>query len=564
MAKPHSANTTNQASSEDNQNFDIDVLKLKADWINQIDSIRSYGSIITENSKIVSALSKGGVIDITSITKLIKMEQTVQESRCHAFFRWIGFPVVSDGFNIYNPGFDITSKAGNANKTITVQKKINIATHPIDKFEALSVKRENFAKSNLETFSIPSSIDAGTLALSSGGTSNLRKFSVPVSVDNVFDMNSDSQSFTVDLNGLVGEAEISLLSYQDANGSFPKKLSDKRLHIIKPFIVDARIDFSVSPQNKLISVPFITDSLSSKVDPVNFVRRPLLEKIIRDRFAVSTTTDIQLGTATTDILKIIGNFTDIKDDSLIGLATNPNSALQPSEQLELSQTINTIKSMMIKLVDAQDTIKKAQGQYYWLPTPDISGPENGSTVRGIFFPTVIDLSLVTEKDSDIFLSTSSVQTDSINSQGADATGDPDAGSFGLASHTVTFGPDTTDALGDNSTENLKSLSQQRAKSLTEANIALQTIEIIMGDFSGLGLCDIVAIIGALNSIPKENLLAFLDVDALARALDAVPQISGTTVPSYTDAMTQFTSRVKDFYNLMDKIYGDILSNGISS
>jgi len=560
MAKPNSADTPNQIIFQDEQNYDVDVNQLYTDWIVPIDNLRSYSSINAQNDKVLSALSKNGSADITGTAKLIKMEQTIQESRCHAFFRWIGFPIVDKNHQIYNPGFDIVK-----NTTIKKEDKLTRAINPIDKFNDLSLKRENFARSNLNIFASLKSVDAGVLALSSGGSSSLRKFVAPLDPeksDDPFDMNVDNQSFQVDLGSIVGEQSVSLTSYQDANGNFPTKLTNKRQHIIKPFIVDARIDFSVSPQSRLVAVPFVSDSYYTKVDPVNSVRRPLLEKIIRDRFAVGDPT-ATAGTATNEILQYISESLDITDNELVQKVNNKDLYKQ-SEQAQFIQAINTIRSLMKKLVIAQNTITEIQGQYYWLPVPSLSGPEGGCTVQGIFLPTVISSTLVTEKDRAILLSLSDTTVNSVTAEGALATGAPSAADFGLPTPTVTFGPDTTNAFGDNANQNLETLSHKRVKALTSAGEALQIIEIIMGDFSGLGLCDIVAIISALNIMSKENLVGFLDDDAKTRMLNSLGLAESDVNPgSYDTAMTELFSTVRNFYNLMDQIYKDFSEKGIS-
>lgn len=560
MSKPNSADTPNQEIFQDDQNYDIDVNQLYTDWIVPIDNLRSYSSINAQNDKVLSALAKRGVIDITGTAKLIKMEQTVQESRCHAFFRWIGFPIADKNHQIFNPGFDVTQ-----NRTITDKKKLDRATNPIDKFNELSLKRENFARGNLDIFNNPKTADAGALALSNGATGALRKFVVPLNPeksDDPFDMVVDNQSFQVDLNGIVGEETISLKNYQDANGRFPGKLSDKRIHVIKPFVVDARIDFSVSPQSRLVAVPFVADSYQTKVDPVNNVKRPLLEKIIRDRLAVNDPT-ITAGTATNDILQYISESLDIKDNALIKKVNNKDLYNQ-SEQSQFIQSINTIRSLMKKLVSAQNTITEAQGQYYWLPAPSTSGPEQGCAVQGVFLPTVISPTLVTEKDKAILLSLADTTVNSVTSEGALATGSPEAADFGLPTPTVTFGPDTTTGYGNNASQNLDTLSQKRSKALAAAGEALQVIEIIMGDFSGLGLCDIIAIVSALNIMSKENLAAFLDDDAKNRMFSSLGlNASSVNIGTYDAAMTELFSTVRDFYNIMDQIYKDFSEKGIS-
>ena len=371
-------------------------------------------------------------------------------------------------------------------------------------------------------------------------------------------MTVNDQQYQADLNGLVGENTILLTAYQNANGTTPSKLTINRTHIIKPFIVDARIDFSVSPQSRLVAVPFVPDSSYTKVDSVNNVIRPLIEKIIRDRFNPNDLA-ASSGTAVGDVLNGISESSIIKDNDLISMVNNSSFSVQQ----QFTQTINTITTLMQQLVKDQNIISQAQSDYYWLPAPSATGPEYGSTVQGVFLPTVIDSSLITDKDGHILISKANTIVNSISAQSAAITGSPlpPLSDYGLA--TTTFGSDTTQGLGDNSGQNLETLSQKRLRILTKASEALSRIEIVMGEFSGLGLCDIIAIIGALNVIAKEDLLGFLDADALTRAKTSA-NIGNTSATSYDTAMSNLATAVKNFYNIMDKIYADILSNnGIS-
>lgn len=556
------SDTPNQANYQDNQNFEIDINKIFTDWIGPIDDIRSYSNIDT-NQKILDTLAKAGAnADITGIIRLVKMETTVQESRCHAFFRWIGFPIVSNDGRFYNPGFDIIV---NANKTIKMSDKISIATSPKDGFNDLSHKREKYIQTNLSIFSNPTTIDAGVLALSSGGTEKIRSFVVPLDQNSDgFDMNVDNQSYTVNLNGRVGENPITLNKYQDANGNFPSKLSNKRMHIIKPFIVDARIELTVAPQSRLVAVPFIPDNSYAKVSSTEDVKYPpLLERIIRERLDVSdSTTDS--GTSINAVLDYIKTIPAIKDNALVNLVSNKDIYNQ-TDQSKFISSVNTIRTMMKELVAAQKIIKKVQGDYYWVPVPNANGPENGSSVQGIFLPTVIDTKLVTQKDAAILLSSIRNITNNNNIDASTANATSDTGNFGLKTSVVTFGPDTTQSLGDNNAQNSDTISQKRRHLMEKANNALKTVEIITGEFSGLGLCDIVAVVSALNIMTKENLVGFLDADAFQRMKNSLGLSDGDiNKADFQPSMTEFVSRVKDFYNLMDKIYQDTLNNNNNS
>lgn len=558
----------NQNNYQDDQNFDIDINKVYTDFITEIDANRSFVSLEAIDHQLILAKAKTTEVDITSITGLVKMETTAQESRCHTFFRLIGFPVISDDKRIYNPGFDIIF---DATRKITQKEKIDIALSPIDGFENISRDRENRPNTYTTIFSSPQSIDAGVLALSSGGTQKLRKFtaSLPSSAD-PFDM-SPIESYSVDVNALVGDHEIELTKFEDSSGNKPTKFSNIRKHIISPFIVDGRIDFGVAPHSHLVAVPFVPDQSKTKVSATEFVKRPLLEKIIRDRFSVEDATTA--GTATTNMLDFINASGIIKDQNLINLVSGKD-IYKLSELAQFAQTINIIKTMMSDLVNAKDIINKAQGDYYWVPAPSTSGPEGGSDVQGVFLPalnssgTLTNKDLITKKDAAIIIASAKNIANTQNSQAGALSTTPDPGSFALSSYTLTFGPDTTSGLGDNSGKNLDTLAQARRVALTEANDALKTIEIIMGEFSGFGLCDIIAIMGALNIMPKNKLFGFLDTDAFNRAVIALniqePELTELAQVSIDDAMISFTSIVKDFYNLMDKIYQNIQENNGNS
>lgn len=558
---PDYSQTPNQDNSTDDQNFDIDIPKLANHWITPIDNLRSRAGINSENTAKLRTLIQSGKFTYKQVAKIIKMEEDPQESRCHAFYRWIGFPVCDKDKKIYNPGFD---NIKDPSRTINFQTKTNIAKSPIDGFEVLSLFRENQIQNFLAIFSDPNDINAGVLALSSGGNASLRKFVVPLDKSSdPFDMTLDNQSYQVDFNGLVGDNPINLTKYQDGNGNTSKLVSTTRHHIIKPFMVDARIDFATQPHANTVAIPFVPDKLNTKINSTDFVTRPLLEKIIRERFAVDDPTQ-NIGSASNKLIKIIASFPDLKDNSLIKLANDPNNILKRDEQLKLAQTINTIKSLMKKLVDAQNAIAAAQKEHYWVPAPSKTGPEGGSNVQGVFFPTIVDNILIVDKDANIFFSQTKDTLNKLTASGISASGQPSPGDFGLTTDQVSFGPDTTDAMGDNNARNLKSLTKSRSRLLTDACTALQTIEIIMGEFSGLGLCDIIAVVGALETIPKENLIGFLDEDSKARMLKSMnfTSVSGN---SYESAMQALSDRVKDFYNLMDQIYQDTLhQNGVSN
>jgi hypothetical protein len=583
--------TGNQATREDDQNFDVDISQLYDDWIKPIEDLRGY-SVTSDYKKIFDDLKNSNAADITSITSSLKVEKTPQESRCHAFYRWIGFPVVSKDYNIYNPGFDIIK---NSSRSIDIDKKINIGKNQLPGFEELSNFREQFPKDNIKIFSKPTEISAGLLCLLSAGSDTLRQFNSPFkSSSGPFDMHIAAQSSSIgsDALAIVGSSQpISLSFFKDRYGNPASdvfvSLITSRYHIITPFIVDARIDFTISPQYNLIAVPFVPDSYAVKLDPVHSVKRPILEKIIRERFAPNNS-EKDSGITFKDVTDYINNSLHIKDADILNKISSKDYYDQ-SAQSQLLKTIKIIRSVMSKLIDAKAVITACQSNYYYLPEPSQTGPENGCVVTALIPPTTLQLQknsteqypegkfLITKKDRSIYDSYVKSVLEDANPAAVSANSEPDNGSFKLPAEPILFNTANSSAVGDKNKENLDSLSKARAKVLKDANSALETIETIMGDFSGLGLCDIIAIIGALTTIPKEKLLGFLDADAQTRAIrylkldqtlytDVAQGInpnfgaSGTTtitLATYQEAMSSLYYGVSAFYDLMEKICIDI-------
>ena len=412
----------------------------------------------------------------------------------------------------------------------------------------------------LNVFSVPSTIDAGTLSLSVfGRLSNTTPFSIPVTKSAVpFDVTLTNQQYTADLSGRVGANIVSLTQYIDVNGNTPiaSNLQPLRTHLIKPFIVDPVIDFTVNDSSRLVGVPFVPDKTYLMVKDSVYVNRPIIEQVIIDRFTVANQED-SLGTADTSVINYIKSIQAIKNDAIVSQVTS-GDVYKLSEQTQFAKFLNIIEAMAIALVSARLIILQAQSKYYWVPVPNASGPENGLTVQGVFLSTKITSDFVTPADQAIIQAKLRVTVNQINSQTAPISGTPDKGGFAFDNFKNNFGTDTSNSLGDISAQSLQKLTDMRNSDLKKANDAIRTVEIIMGEFSGLGLCDIIAVMGALYIMPKQSLLGFLDDDALAR-MNTNLHLSESS-PGVTQAMTDLVNTVQSFYNIMDQIYQDVAQN----
>jgi len=550
MAKP----TPNQSNFQDSQNYKIDIDQIFTDFISNIDSIRSFVNISApENASRLNMITSQS---FTALGGQLKSELTFQESRAHAFFRWIGFPVVNKSMDtFYNPGFDAIS----GERAVDTDFKVEVANNPIDGFKTLSLKREIYYSQNISgTFLNNISIESSILALSS---TTLRKFNAPIEKhDGPFDMDIKHQSYIIELSDY---NSISYQLYTDKNGDVAKLKplfgSDvkTRLHIITPFIVDARIDLSVNSSDRKVCIPFPNDRSETCVAEQQYVKTCILEKVIRERFDVKNQ-QADMGAADQNLINYIKSLQSvdvIKDDELIKKVA-ANNVFKNTQVEQFVKYLNIFRAMFKKLVAAQEVIRQVQSNYYWVPMPSRTGPEGGCTVQKVFLEDPNKLQ--TSKDIKIKSTQSDFFISQINAQSTKPTS-ADPGNFTIPP-SLQLSVDNSKGTGDLIKTNLDKLANMRNNELTRANKALQDIEVIMGEFSGLGLCDILVILASLYTVDKKYLLGFLDDDAYDRAKIQVgfgdffsPR------PSITESMQNFTDTVTDFYNLLAKLYKDASS-----
>lgn len=549
--------TPNQSNYQTNQNFNIDINQIYTDFIQEIDAARSIVNIQT-NSNLLQTFDPKTV---TGLGAKLKVESTPQESRAHCFYRLIGLPVMNKNGQAYNPGLDNISSS----KTLQLSDKVNIANNMDPKFSALSLKRENYVNGILAVWKqSPSTITASALALTS--STRIRSFSVPTTTIDSTSFVPNDQHYDAFYDSIVGQYHTTVDLYQDANGNTatPSVIFMPRYHFIQPFIVDPRIDFTVNPSANLVAVPFVPTKKNLLVGENVFVRRPLIEKVIRDRYA--TTQDTTVSAGQQKIIDYILNVPTITNDSLISQMIN--SPYIKNNQQQFEKYLFMIQAMCVQLVRAQLDIQTAQSRYYWIPAPSSNlGPEGGSDVQGIIISQTLPNNFITVKDQAIINLTLNQAVNNFDTSSAQANGVPDLGAFafdgGPNFFDLTFDQTTSTGMGDITTSQLTNLNKIRNHDLSVANTALQNIEIIMGEWSGLGLCDIIAVMASLYTMDQKTLLGLLDADALQRCQDQL-NIDATGVPGAEDALNAFVESVNNYYHLMDDIYKNLAnSNGLS-
>jgi len=600
-----------QSNFQSNQNFDPDVKKMFRHFVTGghspddneaeqnvgIDDIRGKISITITGSKtadLIKALNiNPSANTIAGTPNTTTPVQSAQESRCHAFYRIIGFPVInSDQSDFYNPGFDIVM-GPDIVRSITLDRKLRIASNIGLDFEKLSQAREEFSAQTSSVFSVPQSVEAGVLSLTSGtygknSNVNRRPFAQPFKNKEPFDFKPENQSYSspgdiTSTFSLVGDREVLLSDYQDVNadpnndfkpnpglGGYDILFGHK--HIIKPFMVDPRIDFSIwASESKTskgvsqrIAVPFVYDASFLKTSGTATAEKPLIEKIISDRLASPTVSDA--GASVADTVSYIQSNKSLQGITIGGTTISgifSGSVYKLSQQQAFAQYLSTIRALMFKLVDSMRIVHARQGNYYWLPIPDVTGPEGGCTIRDVPLSKNIDPSLLTINDFDIIEKQAGVILSNLNVSVVQPSAIPDSGNFAFSNYKLTFDSSTSDSQGNLSARSQATLTKIRNKSLSEAGEALQIIEMIMGEFSGLGLADIVAIMGSLYVMPFNDLLGFLDDDAIIRAEEVLNQPEDSLKNNrsgITTAMTSLCNTVNGFYQVMDQIFQDYLNN----
>ncbi len=532
----------NQDIFSDDQNYKIDVEAIYKTFIKQIISIRSISNIT----------SLDNAFDVDNHAIKISTSDTPQESLCHAFYRLIGLPVMGEDGSMYSPGFD---RQNNGSDTELKNKK-GVARKIPKKLHTLMLSRElNSVQSN-QVFSLQS-IESGILALSS---LNKRNFVEPLSKsDNPFDTTDPSYS-------LVGQSELvkELSEYVDGNGltidadSKALVLSKARRHIIKPFIVNPLIDLTVNPSTNSVCAPFVNDTLLFEDNHAKF---PFIELVCKIRFDGRNKTD-SITESQQKVIDYIKDAESFKDLEIIKQVSG--SAIKVTEKTQFLRIFNSIRAMITKLILSENTIDEVRKDILWIPIPDKRGPEYGSVTRDIVLNDPnINLSRYT-KDKTIAEKTIKKRFDEITHDVLKVTR-KNLNNYAFGEVQLTL--ENTDGFGNNNSDDLANLVESRNHRCSQANEALRIIEIIMGEFNGLGLCDIIAIYGALWLVEKKDLIGLLDDAAVERMklikeLKEDPDIDSRSAA--LDAIKAFEKKVKELYELMDKIYIDARENNFNT
>lgn len=538
-------------------NLEVDIEKIYKNFIMEIDKIRSHLSV-QDNSSLNTITSTSN----TTSPATLKNDKGPQESRCHAFYRLLGLPVVGyplDGYAYYSPGFD---KPNNSDQTIS-DKKLKIAQSIFKNIDLKNMldERENNPRYYSSIFN-SQGVEATILAMAS---CDLRPFSISfANLTGPLDTNTNHQTYDTELARLINESFSKNLG-EDVNDGYYTE--PNRTHLLAPLMVDPRIDFNVYPKRNTLAVPFLANKSETKLSDGIFLKRPYIEKVCRDRFDTSDKS-IELGESTKAILLDIVNNKALTNDSLIKKATDPNKIT--SSLVQFTNYINSIRSVLLKLKESINAVNPvlnmtniSNASWNWVPIVNKNGLETLCTTQDIlaslsnnsyYFNTQKDqelISLLYQKGlNDISNKLNTVQA-------------PDVGDFAFDNTELTPDNNSSDSIKDLSQARIDDLSESRKKYCDAANQAVRIIEIIMGEFSGLGLIDILAISATFWIMDEADLLGLLDDIAIDRML-LNPNLKAPAVlarkaspPGINISLTNFQNKVTEVYNLVDELWKQI-------
>ncbi len=507
--------------AEDMQGVDGKVSSLIKKFIIPIDRIRSLGRPPTGGDQFAN-------LDIDTITPM--------ESRAHAFLRYIGMPVATSGtfvnaagetvsISFYSPGFDPEVKEGDK-KRKAVDSKVDSST-----FKSLMDKRENTPQNYRKIFErqdMSSTIAALVLRITK--PFNVIGSSSGSSPKDPFD--NDQQSFEVNKRvELVADfrKENSQLGDKiDAASSFLKDTPvganfSTGVHILKPFVVNPRLANNVHPKTRIICAPFLKDKTATKISNTQFLQRPGIELIIRERLkdtipdeqflqdlkkVIGGESSPNVATGSVDTQTLVSTILALADENDISNKSNTETiqGLTSNEVIAVFTLIRTIKKLIDRLNKAICKISEAKAKINWIPVPSQKGPSDAS-IR----PTKVSLfrtqtTAQTEIDKRILQLT----VEKIN---AEANKVPDNIGNNFASPFEAT-PRNSNLAQIN--RDLKKEKGKRNRLANEANIAMGDIDNITGETEGLGLIDILSVYVALWAMDITCLLGLIDERAIER------------------------------------------------
>jgi hypothetical protein len=559
-----------ESSIDDIQSADIDIGTLVAKFIRTIDARRSY---FAPN---ILASSRTPTTDRRERAKATQQElntggvsQEPQESRCHAFYRLLGLPVVASDGSYYNPGYTAAGNQSSKQKHEAVASKVSQVVREMQNL------REREARNNrniFKTASVKSSVYGVALGLPK--SSEKKRFSLIDTNKKWYE--KDEQKFTNKERQKFIQRE-----YETASGDPITEFFNERRHFIRPMTVDSAIERTVQPSESLICRPFLKEKKHARLDePDIYLPRPGIEFVLRLRLnqhsdidnltqAIQALSDERVSSLElaklneADLRFLAAALTNAESVASVDLET-AKKTLEGATALEII-TINSLVHMLKGLVDLLTTSVE---QMNWTPLPSEKGPEGGTEIAN-FIRTKVNRSRVEQRIARL----ESKQRNAKRQVALSSKKNSDL----KYSDFVLSEFQNTEKLFVNEVNKAK---ESRDELERTGSSALQTIEYIVGEVSGFGLVDILSVYTALWAIDINVLIGMLDNDAFQRLYDynsdlrtqevrrrhADGQVrdSKGQISDITTLIGEFEKQVSDILSFVDRLFELRLGNKTQS
>ena len=484
-----------------------------------------------EQEQFASQALSGGSIDVLRYN----------ESRCHAFYRNIGFPVVSPDGNFFNPGHDPKQ-----NETISHRTAVKNKIYSSPANFKLTAEREIQFFDRRDIFARQDEV-ASVYALL------LRKARPFLSAQ------TGKDPFFIDEQRTPIDSRKQELNDLNITSTIPDIITNVP-HILKPFVVDPLLELAVAPeQSRRVAVPFLgspKDLITGKDEGGSDIKvsRPILEQIIINRLQVKEIDDTFIKSAKYILDNKTSNETsdEIKSalmaisgkDSLENVGSEVIETIQDFTTLEVA-IINTlikgIKVSVSELIASVQVLEYLRAKSNLQPIVGTNGPEFPQNGKIKTSGGLTDTSETRQKIA--LMQLRELVNNRLNSKQDSRVGD--------GAYVSGISVDLTKNM-NNPIDKLKKDEDEIAR-LALNNLA--TIEKITGEISGIGIVDILAIYTALYTIDMKYLIGFLDNNSLTRLNENFNELVNDEVksqlssprPKIIDCLSEFE---KIFFNIL--------------
>lgn len=481
-------------------------------------------------------------IGISSTFNNLEYSSNVLESRTHAFYRMLGFPVVSsDKRTFYNPGFD-----PNFNQNYLT--RLAVASNQLEVVKTATTIREFNSIGFADIFKRQDLV-ASYFAL-------LLRYPIPFQVldESKSPFDQDNQFFPVPDRIIASDLFIAGSTSPDfvAVVENNQNTFSGTPHLLRPFVVDPNIEITVSPDVNRVCVPFLKSKNDTKITQSKFLQRPGLEFIIRERLAGQigekdfgkelVKNYLDFFNQDEDFQDLFESINDEKKD-LVAEDLEKLFGSPDSKQIEVvTKLIKCLKLCIRRLAQSFIAIDTVKAKIGWVPIVSKKGPEAG-IVGAALSPVGINDSR-TQIDSRIAaLKTKKALIERRINENKDLGffASPFFGSVG----------------GEDLEEYDRQISNETQKRDSFAKIgfeALGIVEKVTGQVSGLGLIDIISIYLALWTVDLETLINFLDNNSFQRLYDNNLEFRGAA-----EIESRFNGSTKDIESVLEKFEEKLIS-----